>query len=198
MGIPYIVAPSALGKAGSVAPSNRVTIGCIGTGNQGSSLLRGFLGKADAQVVAICEVHSTKRQGSCGAVERSYTDRRSRGTYKGCSPYNDFRRLLGRPDIDAVVIATPDHWHVPIALAAARAGKDIYLEKPIGLTLAESRVLRSAVGRYRTVFQFGTQQRSDVKFRRACELVRNERIGKLHTINVWSPTAASASESKEP
>ena len=135
MGIPYIVASSALGKSGSVAPSNRVTVGCIGTGNQGGALLRGFLGKGDVQVVAICDVHSTKRQGSCGVVEKRYSERQSTGTYKGCSPYNDFLRLLARPDIDAVVIAPPDHWHVPISLAAARSGKDIYLEKPIGVSL---------------------------------------------------------------
>lgn len=189
--LPHIIPSSALGKAGYVAPSNRITVGCIGTGNQGGALLRGFLGKDDAQVVAICDVHSTKREGSCEVVEKRYAERQSKGTYKGCSSYNDFRRLVARPDIDAVVVATPDHWHVLISLAAAGAGKDIYLEKPIGLSLAEAYTLREAVVRYGTVFQFGTQQRSDFKFRQACELVRNGRIGKLHTINVWSPSSGS-------
>ena len=191
MGIPYIVSSSALGKAGSVSASNRITIGCIGTGNQGGGLLRGFLGKSDAQVVAICDVHSIKRERSCGVVEKRYFDRLSKGEYKSCSPYNDFRRLLDWQDIDAVVVAPPDHWHVPISMAAARAGKDIYLEKPIGVSIAEAQALHGAVNRYGTVFQFGTQQRSDAKFRQACELVRNGRIGKLHTINVWSPSSGS-------
>lgn len=190
-GIPYIVSSSALGKAGGVSASNRITIGCIGTGNQGAGLLRGFLVKPEAQVVAICDVHSTKREGSCGVVEKRYAARLNKSAYKGCSPYNDFRRLLARSDIDAVVVAPPDHWHVPISMAAARAGKDIYLEKPIGVSTAEAQALRDTVNRYGTVFQFGTQQRSDAKFRQACELVRNGRIGKLHTINVWSPSSGS-------
>ena len=191
IGIPYVVGSSALGKAGGAAASSRITIGCIGTGNQGGALLRGFLGKPDAQVVAICDVHKTKREGSCTVVEKRYAEKRAGGTFKGCSPYNDFRELLARPDIDAVVVAPPDHWHVPISLAAARAGKDIFLEKPIGVSLGEAQRLREAVVRYGTVFQFGTQQRSDVKFRRACELVRNGRIGKLQSVNVWSPRSGS-------
>ena len=189
--LPHIILSSALGKAGYVTPSNRITMGCIGLGNQGGALLRGFLGKPDAQVVAVCDVHATKQQGTREAVEKHYADEQNKGVYKGCSSYNDFRNLVARPDIDAVVIATPDHWHVLISLAAAGAGKDIYLEKPIGLSLTEAYALREAVVRYGTVFQFGTQQRSDFKFRRACELVRNGRIGKLHTINVWSPSSGS-------
>ncbi|MBW8041707.1 MAG: Gfo/Idh/MocA family oxidoreductase [Planctomycetes bacterium] len=188
---PYIVQSSALGKAGHVAASNRTTIGCIGLGNQGGSLLRGFMGKSDTQIIAVCDVHTTKRQRTRETVEKYYTNRQSKGAYKGCASYNDFRNLVTRPDIDAVVIAPPDHWHVLISLAAAKAGKDIYLEKPIGLSLAEDQALREVVVRYNTVFQFGTQQRSDFKFRRACELVRNGRIGKLHTINVWSPSSES-------
>ena len=189
--LPYIVPSLALGKAGGVAASNRIAVGCIGLGNQGGAVLRGFLGKADAQIVAVCDVHAAKRQGIRKIVEKYYADRQSRGAYKGCASYNDFRDVVGRSDIDAVVVATPDHWHVLISLAAARAGKDIYLEKPIGLSLAEDRALREVVLRYGTVFQFGTQQRSDLKFRQACELVRNGRIGELHTINVWSPSSGS-------
>lgn len=189
--IPFIIPASSLGKAGSIAPSNRITVGCIGVGNQGGALLRGFLGKDDVQVVAICDVHRVKRQGSVRIVNEHYARRRGKTDYKGCSGHNDFRELLAQTAIDAVVIATPDHWHVLISLAAARAGKDIYLEKPMGLSLAEDQALREAVARYNTVFQFGTQQRSDFEFRRACELVRNGRIGKLHTINVWSPSSES-------
>lgn len=190
IGLPYVLPSSALSKAGNVTPSNRITVGCIGAGNQGSALMRGFLGKSDVQIVAVCDVHSTKRQGACDAVEECYANK-SGGDYKGCSAYNDWRELIYRPDIDAVTVAPPDHWHVPISLAAVRVGKDMYLEKPIGVSVGQAQALREAVRRYGTVFQFGTQQRSDVEFRRACELVRNGRIGKLHTINVWSPSSDS-------
>lgn len=189
-GLPYIVSSSAMGEAGNVSPSNRITLGCIGLGNQGSALMRSFLGIPDVQIVAVCDVHSTKRQGARDVVAKHYTGRQN-GNYKGCSAFGDFRDLIGRADIDAVTIAPPDHWHVPIALAAVRAGKDIYLEKPIGVSLAQAWALRCAVRRYGTVFQFGTQQRSDFDFRRACELVRNGRLGRLHTINVWSPSSES-------
>ncbi len=104
--------------------------------------------------------------------------------------YEDFHELLARPDIDAVLIATPDHWHVPVAVSAARAGKDMYLEKPMGLSLAEDQMLRQAVQKHKRVFQFGTQQRSSREFWRACQLVRNGRIGKLKHINVWAPASA--------
>ncbi|MHC4750131.1 MAG: Gfo/Idh/MocA family protein [Planctomycetota bacterium] len=189
--LPWIVSSSARGSEGNVAPSERITIGCVGLGNQGSGLLRGFLGKPDVQIVAVCDVHATKREGTRELVEKNYANSQHKGVYKGCSMYNDFRVLVSRPDIDAVVVATPDHWHVLISLAAVRAGKDIYLEKPIGLSLAEDQALREAVIRYGAIFQFGTQQRSGFEFRRACELVRNGRIGKLHTINVWSPSSGS-------
>jgi hypothetical protein len=189
-GYPYLIPASAVGKAGNVAPSNRITVGCIGLGNQGSGLMRSFMGKPDVQIVAVCDVHSTKRQGARELIERRYADKRN-GGYEGCSAYDDFRDLVCRTDIDAVTVAPPDHWHVPISLAAVRAGKDIYLEKPIGISLGQAWALREAVHRYGTVFQFGTQQRSDARFRRACELVRNGRLGKLHTINVWSPSSES-------
>ncbi|UCC99460.1 MAG: Gfo/Idh/MocA family oxidoreductase, partial [Phycisphaerales bacterium] len=191
LSLPYVVRSSAMGKAGSVIPSNRITVGCIGLGNQGSALLRGFLGKPDVQIVAVCDVHATKREETRKVVERHYADRHGESSDTGCSSCNDFRDLVFRPDIDAVTVAAPDHWHVPIAVAAAGAGKDIYLEKPIGISIAQARALRETVLRYGTVFQFGTQQRSDFEFRRACELVRNGRIGKLHTINVWSPSSDS-------
>lgn len=191
LGLPYMIPWSASGKAGLAAPSNRITVGCIGLGNQGSAVLRGFLGKDDVQIVAVCDVHVIKREETRKLVERHYADKRGDGSYTGCTAHNDFRDVISRPDIDAVVIATPDHWHVPIAAAAARAGKDIYLEKPIGVSIAQAQALRETVLRYGTVFQFGTQQRSDVEFRRACELVRNGRIGKLHAVNVWSPSSES-------
>ncbi|UCG55999.1 MAG: Gfo/Idh/MocA family oxidoreductase [Phycisphaerales bacterium] len=191
LSFPYIIPSSALGQADQVAASNRITVGNIGVGNQGGALLRGFLGKPDVQIVAVCDVHTTKCRGTRNLVEKQYSDKYGKNAYSGCSAYNDFRELVARPDVDAVVVATPDHWHVPISLAAARAGKDIYLEKPIGLSMVENQTLRDVMTRYGTVFQFGTQQRSDFEFRRACELVRNGRIGKIHSVNVWSPSSDS-------
>lgn len=161
---------------GAKAPSNRITMGCIGVGIMGSGNLKGFMGKADARVVAVCDVDSNHRE------------RARKMTGLGpASAYNDFRDLLERQDIDTVVISTPDHWHVPISIAAAKAGKDIYCEKPLTLTIAEGRILCDAVKRYGRILQTGSQLRSDSKCRFGCELVRNGRIGKLHTIRVKIP-----------
>ncbi|HUS71452.1 MAG TPA: Gfo/Idh/MocA family oxidoreductase [Sedimentisphaerales bacterium] len=180
VGFPYIVASSALGKAGSVAASERIVMGCIGVGGQGTGNMRGFLGKADAQVVAVCDVIEDRRQKAKGIVDRRYGD-------KGCASYNDFRDVLHRPDIDAVVIVTQDHWHAVIAVAAAKAGKDMYCEKPLGVAVVEGRAIARAVRTYGRVFQTGTQQRSDQKFRFACELARNGYLGKIHTVKVAAP-----------
>jgi len=179
-GFPYVVASSALGKAGSVAPSNRIVMGCIGVGGQGTGNMRGFLGKSEAQVVAVCDVIESRRQNAKGIVDRRYGD-------KGCATYNDFRDVLARDDIDAVVIVTQDHWHAVIAVAAAKAGKDMYCEKPLGVSVVEGQAIRDAVRRYGRVFQTGTQQRSDRKFRFACELAINGYVGKIHTVKVGAP-----------
>jgi len=189
IGFPYIVSASALGKAGAVAPSNRIFVGAIGVGEQGNLVLGNFLNQDDAQVVAVCDVDKGRRERTRQRIDRHYQK-------KGCAAYNDFRELLERDDFDAVLIATPDHWHVLCATAAAKAGKDMYMEKPLGLNVAEGQALQAVVSRYGTVFQFGTQQRSSVQFRRACELVRNGRIGKLHTINVWAPPSVAGGSNK--
>jgi glucose-fructose oxidoreductase len=176
---PYIVPSSALGKAGTLAPSNRITLGCIGTGGMGRADMGLFLGLPDAQIVAVCDAKQTARQQALALVEQH--------GQKGCAEYRDFRELVARDDIDAVLIASTDHWHVLLALAAVRSGKDVYLEKPMGLSLQEIKTLRAAVHRYERTFQFGTQQRSMPNFRFACELVRNGRIGELKTIKVSAP-----------
>jgi glucose-fructose oxidoreductase len=173
---------------GATAPSQRVTLGHIGVGGQGSGLLGGFLGLPQGQSVAVCDPIEDRRAGAARQVEQAYAQQRGQGTYPGCTPYNDFRELLAREDIEAVVVATPDHWHVPIAMAAVRAGKDVYVEKPLGLSVAQDKALRAAVHRYGAVFQYGTQQRS---FSRhcgfACELVRNGYLGELKAIHVVAP-----------
>ncbi|MBN1363053.1 MAG: Gfo/Idh/MocA family oxidoreductase [Sedimentisphaerales bacterium] len=184
MGLPYVVRPSALGRAGAVAPSERITVGTIGVGPQGIYVMRNFLAQDDCRVVAVCDVKKPALEAAQAVVNERYRN-------ADCVTYADFRELIARPDIDVVHIATCDHWHVPVALEAARAGKAIYLEKPMGLSLAEDQALRDACRRYGTIFQFGTQQRSERNFRFACELVRNGRIGKLHTINVWCSGSSS-------
>jgi predicted dehydrogenase len=159
-------------------------MGCIGLGTQGTGNMRVFLWQKDVQVVAVCDVRRSQREKAKEMVDEHYGD-------KGCALYNDFRKLLARKDIDAVMIAPPDHWHVLMGLAAARAGKDMYFEKPAGLSVTHAKVLREVVNRYGVVFQFGTQQRSSSNFRFACELVRNGRVGKLHTILVGVPPGIS-------
>ncbi|MFZ2146165.1 MAG: Gfo/Idh/MocA family oxidoreductase [Sedimentisphaerales bacterium] len=167
---PTIVPPSVFGAN---APSNRITMGIIGLGGQGNSNMKDFKGKSASEVIALCDVD----------VSHLEEARQTAGLGAG-SCYGDFRELLARDDIDAVVVATPDHWHVPISIAAVRAGMDVFCEKPLTLTIAEGRVLANEVKRYGRVVQTGSQQRSGSEFRFACELVRNGRIGKLHTMRV--------------
>jgi len=178
--LPSIIPASALGANGKATPNERVVVGCIGVGPQGQGDMGGFLNQQDVQVVAVCDVKTDQLEQARNQVNGKYGN-------KDCATYGDFRELLARKDIDACLIATPDHWHVPIGIAAVNAGKDIYLEKPMGLSLEEDWALRKAVHRNSRVFQFGTQQRSSRIFRMACALVRNGRIGTLKHINVWSP-----------
>ena len=180
MALPYYVASSALGRAGGVAPSNRIAVGTIGLGNRGTALTQGFLQENDVRVVAVCDVYGSQREMGKELVDRHYGD-------SACAVHGDFRELCARPDIDAVCVASPDHWHVLHSLEAVRNGKDIYTEKALGLSLAQDKALRAACHRYGTVFQWGTQQRSSENFRFGCELVRNGRIGKLDTILVGVP-----------
>ena len=183
--VPTIIPSSVFGSSQAASPSERVTLGHIGVGGRGTDVQKEFQKLPSAQCVAVCDPFRSKREERAAAIDQFYTEKYGPGTYKGCSAYNDFRELLAREDIEAVVIATPDHWHVPIALEAVRAGKDVYVEKPLGLSFEQNRILRQVVNRYGAVFQYGTQQRSSRNFRYACELVRNGRIGKLHTMHVW-------------
>jgi myo-inositol 2-dehydrogenase/D-chiro-inositol 1-dehydrogenase len=169
---------------GANTPSNLIKVGCIGVGRMGLGDLREIMGFKQAQIVAVCDVDSKRAKHAQQLVENHYRKESQNGTYKGCDTYGDFRDLVAREDIDAVSIATPDHWHTLPALAAARAGKDIFLQKPLTLTIEEGRLLSDTVRRYGRVFQVGSQQRSESNFRFACELVRNERIGKLQTVKV--------------
>ena len=175
---PYIVPASALGRGGAVAPSERITLGVIGVGGRGASHAKAFLSRPDAQVLAVCDVQQKKRLAACRLVERRY---------KGCKAYRDFRELLARDDIDAVVIASPEYWHGLHAGMACQAGKDVYCEKALTLTVAEGRALCGIVRRYGRILQVGTQQRSGRNFRFACELARSGYLGRLTRVKVGVP-----------
>jgi hypothetical protein len=168
-------------------------MGFIGVGGQGGGHLAGgawtylpggYLARDDVQVLAVCDVVRSKREGLTKRVNDHYASKLAKGSYRACEAYADFRDVLARPDIDAVLIATPEHWHGVMATMAARAGKDIYCEKPVALSIREGRAMADAVRRYGRVYQAGTQQRSEYggKFRFACELVRSGRVGQLQKV----------------
>ena len=159
-------------------------MGCIGVGRMGRGDMRSFMGFKELHVLAVCDVDSNRAEDALRLVEQKYAARKKDGIYKGCAVYGDYREVVARRDIDAVMVCTPDHWHVLPAIAAAKAGKDIFVQKPLSLTIEEGRVLSDTVRRYGRVLQVGSQQRSDSRCRLACELVRNGRIGKLHTVKV--------------
>lgn len=190
---PSLLLPAhALSLQNTPPPSRRITLGVIGCGNQGINDLKLFLADERVQIVAVCDVNRQSpgywnggiagREPARDLIEWHYGRARQSGVYKGCAVYEDFRDVLRRPDIDAVLLALPDHWHAIATIAAARAGKDIYGEKPLALTIAEGRAMANAVQSNNRIFQTGSQQRSDPRFRQACEIVRNGRIGKLHTV----------------
>lgn len=189
---PYFIPSSALGKAGNVAPSNRITLGSIGVGGkrpggQGTVDLQGFLGRDDVQVVAVCDVDRIHCNWARDIVNEKYGS-------KDCSTYSDFRQLLAREDIDAVSIVVPDHWHAIIGVTAARAGKDIFSQKPLAYSIPEGRAICDAVKRYGVIWQTGNSMRSSRNVRFACELVQNGRIGKLHTVKVGLPNVNSVGD----
>jgi predicted dehydrogenase len=177
---PSLIAARAIGRAGEVAASERITLGCIGLGGQGMANMSAFLRYPDARVVAVCDVDRRN-------LDRAVRELQNRqGDTAGCLITKDFRQVIDRRDIDAVMISTPDHWHAPMSIMAARTGKDVICEKPT-LTVAEGRLLCEVVQRYGTVYQTATEDRSVVQYHRLAELVRNGRIGKLHTIHVGLP-----------
>lgn len=180
LGFPEIIPASALGKGGKAAPSNRIVMGWIGTGGQGRGLLNAFIKEADVQVVAVCDVDAKHRDLGREQVDKKYSNH-------DCTAYKDFRELIARPEIDAVTVATPDHWHALATIAAANAGKDIYCEKPVANSVAEGRAICKAVKKNHRVLQTGSHERSGGNSRFACELVRSGHIGKLHTVRINLP-----------
>jgi len=167
----------------ATAPSKRLNVGCIGMGKQMHGHVGNLLPRDDVQIVAVCDVDTTRREHQRRRIEEAYA-KKTGESYKGCAAYTDFRELLARKDIDIVLIATPDHWHAYIAIAAVRAGKDVYCEKPLTYNVREAVELVKAVRATGRVFQVGSQQRSSKEFRVAAELVRNGLIGRVHAVGV--------------
>ncbi len=169
--LPTLVPSNALGNANRQAVSNRVSIALIGAGGMGNAHLDKLMGRRDVDILAVCDVYEPYRMKTKMKIGEH------------CAAYNDYRYILDRKDIDTVLIATPDHWHALITKNAAEAGKDIYCEKPFTYSIGEGRPVINAIRRYGRVCQVGSQQRSDSKFRYACELVRSGKIGKVHTVH---------------
>jgi len=192
-------APPARPRVRRPSPSERVNLAVIGYGTIALKYTVNFMRDDRVQVVAVADpVSDLPNYGYTGeerggrlvgqrAVEKYYADNAPSGAFKGCRPYEDFREMLDREDIDAVYIATPDHWHCAMALLAARKGKHIYSQKPLAVTIAEGRRMVAAVAAAGVTFQTGSQQRSSIHFRTACEFVRNGRLGRLQGVKIGIP-----------
>jgi predicted dehydrogenase len=174
--IPFIL-PSSV-WSNPTNPNDKITLGFVGMGTQNRGLMGGFLGRDDTRVVAVCDVDKNRREAAQKTVNGHYK------VEKGCDAYSDFRELIARKDIDGVVIATPDHWHALIAIAALKSGKDVYCEKPMAHTVAEGRAMVKATRENKRILQVGSMQRSMKEFRAACELVRNGVLGKISKVEV--------------
>ncbi|HWL07993.1 MAG TPA: Gfo/Idh/MocA family oxidoreductase [Planctomicrobium sp.] len=181
---------------GDSAPSNRIHLGIIGCGHQSQRVIPAFLRHDDVQILAVCDVNKSGkgyhypdqvlgRDTAQRWVEEHYGKKTRSGQFQGCETYHDYRDLLARKDLDAVVIIVPDHWHAIISIAAMRAGKDVYCEKPLALTIPEGRAIVNAVREHQRIFQVGAQFRSSPAIRKACELVRNGRLGEIQLIRTW-------------
>ena len=201
--VPYVIKSSALG-AGSkspTAPSERIRMGFIGLGGQGTGHLLGgawtyvpggYIARSDVQVMAVCDVRLQRHTHAWKRCNQIYAERFEKPNYNGVQAYNDFREVLARTDIDAVLLALPYHWAAPMAIMALRSGKDVYCEKPIAITVRETQCLLETARSYGRIYQAGTQQRSEYggKFRQACEYVRNGRIGRLKEVYAYRMPAA--------
>jgi predicted dehydrogenase len=180
LSFPTFIPASALGLNGATAPSQRVTMGMVGCGVMGSGNTQSFLALKDCQVVAACDVDKRHLQRLVGAVNKKYEN-------QDCKPYHDYRELMARNDVDAVMLAVPDHWHALVAVEAARHKKDIYGEKPLARTIAEQQAIVKAVHQNQRIWQTGSWQRSLANFRKAAEIVRSGLIGKVTRVEVGLP-----------
>ena len=182
---PYIIPGSALGADGETAPSERIQMALIGAGGQGKGLMENAIRHKTTHIVAVCDVDKVRLADAKRLVDEYYGD-------TNCAAYGDFREVLARDDVDAVIIATPDHWHALICVEAAKKGKDIYCEKPLTWSLGEGKAVVKAVKENNCVFQVGSMQRSDRPFKKACELIRNGYLGQINHILVSLPNYGNA------
>ena len=181
LGAPTIIPSTVLGRNGNIAPSNKITMACIGVGWQGGSNMESFLNLDDVQIVAACDVDDNHLNDAKNKINEKNGN-------SDCATYNDFREVLARTDIDAVSLGLPDHWHSVPAIMAAKSGKDIFGEKPLAHSIREGRAMVKAVEQYGRIWQTGSWQRSQTHFRHASELVRNGRIGKIQRVEVGLPS----------
>ncbi len=195
---PQIIPASALGRGGATPPSDRVTLAGLGIGSRGTSDLRSFLSQSDIQFVAICDVRNERREAVKSMADQKYGNH-------DCAMYSDQYELWARKDVDAVLIATGDRWHAPLSIMTAKAGKDVYCEKPCSMTIAESRALADTFLRLGRIYQAGTQRRNGPNFVRAFELARSGKLGKLRTVHAevgpgdrWAPATSHAWLPAEP
>lgn len=182
---PYIIPAAALGADGGTAANKRIQMGCIGTGGQGKGVMENAIKHKNVHIMALCDVDSKRLTEAKRLVDDYYED-------KACATYSDYRELLAREDIDAVIVATPDHWHALVCVEAARRGKDIYCEKPLTWSLGEGQAVVKTVREHNRVFQVGSMQRSGRQFKQACELVRNGYLGEIQRILVSLPNGGHA------
>jgi len=180
MAAPYAITSAALGRQGQAPASERVVMGSIGLGARGMHVMGAFLANPDVQMLAVCDVQSTRRVAAQAAVNQRYGN-------AGCAAYRNLRELLACDAIDAVLIATGDRWHALASILAARAGKDVYCEKPMTLTIAEGRAVADTMRAHARVYQGGTQRRSEPRFAFAAEVARSGKLGRLHTVYAYTP-----------
>jgi predicted dehydrogenase len=181
LGAPYFVPGRALGLQGATPASDRIVMGVIGTGGMGKANLGAFMDDPEVQMIAVCDVDAGHLKEGADAVNGKYGS-------ADCRTFADFRELLAVKEIEAVAVVTPDHWHALASIAAAKAGKDIYCEKPLANSIGEGRAMCEAVKQHRRILQCGSHERSNPKVRQACEYVRSGRLGKIHTLRVNLPT----------
>jgi predicted dehydrogenase len=184
---PLVVPGSVLGLNGATPPSDRITLGGLGIGGRGAAVLRSFLSQPDVQFLAVCDVRNERREAIKSMADEKYGNR-------DCAAYSDQNELFARRDIDALLIATGDRWHTLLSILAARAGKDVYCEKPCSMTIAESRALADTFQRLGRIYQAGTQRRNGANFIWAYQMARSGRLGKLRTLHAeagpgkrWAP-----------
>src|ERR1051326_1137945 len=181
LAFPTLIPASALGRENKPAPANRITLGIVGCGGQGLSNMESFFTQKDCQVLAACDVDKKRVQTAIGKINNHHQNQDAKA-------YNDYRELMARKDIDAVMLAVPDHWHGLVAVEAARRKKDIYGEKPLARTLGEQQAIVKAVQKNHRIWQTGSWQRSLSNFRKAAEIVRNGLIGKVTRVEVGLPS----------